>query len=302
MTERDTHLSAAFFFRAKRGQVVLKDRWPKASAFFFVPPVPLREASGDSYTPSSDLGTRRGRSRTVATTRRCAGRRPCLHERARVDPEFAQRDAEEGTRTEKEAHDIPQSDIGCASMEERAQTLGQGLSGRFGFRPLAAVDSNRQVRGPRSKRIPKANATSRIPRLSSAGLLTPIQEEPNSTPSQTTTPPSEDVTNAGAGDGHDVGPCALDFETPPSKDAGAARSVGSPATSSPTFDEWLAKLGIRDALNTPGREELEGLKSASAENRDLRKLLERVKEVELEIAAEEARSAAEIWDSLEKEW
>ena len=38
-----------------------------------------------------------------------------------------------------------------------------------------------------------------------------------------------------------------------------------------------------------------------AENNHLRELLDKVKEVELELAAEEAQSAAELWDSLEKE-
>ena len=40
---------------------------------------------------------------------------------------------------------------------------------------------------------------------------------------------------------------------------------------------------------------------ASHENEHLKKLLEKVKEVELEIAAEEAKSAAQLWDCLEQE-
>lgn len=40
---------------------------------------------------------------------------------------------------------------------------------------------------------------------------------------------------------------------------------------------------------------------ASLENVHLKKLLEKVKEVELEIAAEEAKSAAQLWDCLEQE-
>ena len=78
---------------------------------------------------------------------------------------------------------------------------------------------------------------------------------------------------------------------------------GTDATTvtSPMLNEWLSGLGLRDAVQTPVRLELKALKRASHENVHLKRLLEKVKETELEIAAEEAKSAAELWDCLEQE-
>ena len=153
---------------------------------------------------------------------------------------------------------------------------------------LQAVDTNTQTTVDKT---PQSSKLRENPLAYRPDMLTPIQEEP--TPKSSVKSFVEDVSRT-----YDVSPQRLEEELCKVLEGEATEAT---TVTSPMFNEWLSRLGIKDAINTPVRLELKTLKPASNENVHLKKLIEKVKEVELEIAAEEAKSAAELWDCLEEE-
>ena len=183
---------------------------------------------------------------------------------------------------------------GPQSAREADTFQGTGVTMKDALQP---VDPNSQPsETPKSLKLRRADSCT-VDGNGSPQFLTPIPEEPTpkSSAKRATTPISSLIELSKAGD---VSPQRLEEEL-----CKVIEGEDTEATTvtSPMLNEWLCGLGLRDAANTPARLELKALKRASNENVHLKKLLEKVKEVELEIAAEEAKSAAELWDCLEQE-
>ncbi|KAK9824098.1 hypothetical protein WJX72_007727 [[Myrmecia] bisecta] len=65
-----------------------------------------------------------------------------------------------------------------------------------------------------------------------------------------------------------------------------------------TLESWLEKVGIDSTFNTPARQDLQRLWGAAGEAKELRRLIQTVKESELDIAKTEAAEHQRHWDLM----